>query len=257
MNQLQSHDLFQNRHIGPNQDELNEMLQTIGVSSLDELIDQTVPESIRNRKGLKNLPDAMTEFDYLQELKKTAAMNKVFRTYIGMGYYGTITPSVILRNVFQNPGWYTQYTPYQAEISQGRLEAILNYQTMVSDLTGLPIANASLLDEGTAAAEAMNMFYHEKNKKVKNAADAANVILVDKNVLPATIDLLITRALPLNIEVKIADWKSFDLNEKVFSVMLQYPNMQGSVENHSDFTSKCAEKKVFVTVATDLLALAF
>jgi glycine dehydrogenase len=134
MNQLLSKDRFQNRHIGPNQSELDEMLATIGVSSLDELIDQTVPETIRNREGLKKQPKALTEFEYLQELKKTAAMNKVLRSYIGMGYYGTITPSVILRNVFQNPGWYTQYTPYQAEIAQGRLEAILNFQTMVSDM---------------------------------------------------------------------------------------------------------------------------
>lgn len=256
MNQLQSHDQFHKRHIGPNEAECQTMLQTIGVNTLDELIDQTVPETIRNRTGLKNLPEAMTEFDYLQELKQTAALNKVFKTYIGMGYYGTITPSVILRNVFQNPGWYTQYTPYQAEIAQGRLEAILNYQTMVSDLTGLPIANASLLDEGTAAAEAMNMFYHEKNKKVKNPADAANVILVDENVLPATIDLLVTRATPLSIEVKVSDWKSFDLNEKVFGVLLQYPNMQGAVEDYRGFTLKCNEKNIFVTVATDLLALA-
>lgn len=256
MNQLQSHDQFQDRHIGINDTELTEMLDTIGVSSLDELIDQTVPEKIRNRKGLKTIPAPLSEFEYLQELKKTAALNKVFRTYIGMGYFGTITPSVILRNVFQNPGWYTQYTPYQAEIAQGRLEAILNFQTMVSDMTGLPIANASLLDEGTAAAEAMNMFYHEKNKKVKNHADAANVFLVDENVLPATIDLLITRAQPLSIEVKIVNWASAELTEKTFGVLLQYPNCSGSVEDYRAFATKCNNSNVFLTVATDLLALA-
>ena len=256
MNQLQSQDRFQDRHIGPNQDELQEMLSTIGISSIDELINQTIPKQIRSKTALKTLPTALSEFEYLRELKQTAALNKVFRSYIGMGYNGTITPSVILRNVFQNPGWYTQYTPYQAEIAQGRLEAILNFQTMVSDMTGLPIANASLLDEGTAAAEAMSMFYHEKNKKVKNAADAANVILVDKNVLPATIDLLVTRATPLSIEVKIGNWKTFDVNEKVFGVLLQYPNMQGAVEDYRAFTLKCNEKKVFVTVATDILSLA-
>jgi glycine dehydrogenase len=256
MNQLQSQDRFQDRHIGPNQDELNEMLSTIGISSIDELINQTVPKQIRSKSALKTLPTPLSEFEYLRELKQTAAMNKVLRSYIGMGYHGTITPSVILRNVFQNPGWYTQYTPYQAEIAQGRLEAILNFQTMVSDMTGLPIANASLLDEGTAAAEAMSMFYHEKNKKVKNIADAANVILVDENVLPATIDLLITRATPLSIEVKVGDWKTFNINEKVFGVLLQYPNMHGAVEDYRAFTLKCNENKVFVTVATDILSLA-
>ena len=256
MNQLQSQDRFQDRHIGPNQDELNEMLSTIGISSLDELINQTIPKQIRSKSALKTLPTPLSEFEYLRELKQTAAMNKVFRSYIGMGYNGTITPSVILRNVFQNPGWYTQYTPYQAEIAQGRLEAILNFQTMVSDMTGLPIANASLLDEGTAAAEAMSMFYHEKNKKVKNTADAANIILVDENVLPATIDLLVTRATPLSIEVKIGNWKTFDLNEKVFGVLLQYPNMHGNVEDYRAFTVKCNENKVFVTVAADILSLA-
>jgi glycine dehydrogenase len=256
MNQLQSKDRFQDRHIGPNQEELQEMLSVIGLSSVEELINQTIPKQIRSKTALKTLPTPLSEFEYLRELKQTAALNKVFRTYIGMGYNGTITPSVILRNVFQNPGWYTQYTPYQAEIAQGRLEAILNYQTMVSDMTGLPIANASLLDEGTAAAEAMSMFYHEKNKKVKNAADAASVILVDAHVLPATIDLLVTRALPLNIEVKIGDWKSFDINDKVFGVLLQYPNKVGAVEDYRAFTMKCNENKVFVTVATDILSLA-
>ena len=255
MNQLQSHDAFQARHIGPNEAELNDMLNVIGVESLDKLIEETVPQKIRKQDAFKTLPSPLTEFEYLRELKKTAAMNKVYRSYIGMGYYGTITPSVILRNVFQNPGWYTQYTPYQAEIAQGRLEAILNFQTMVCDLTGMPIANGSLLDEGTAAAEAMSMFYHEKNKKTKSAADAANVLLVDNNVLPATIDLLITRATPLNIEVKVGDWKSFDLSEKAFGVVLQYPNIQGAVEDYRAFTLKCNEKNIFVTVCTDLMAL--
>lgn len=255
MNQIVSTDLFQNRHIGPNSEEVSAMLATIGVSSLEELIDQTVPDAIRNKEGLKNLPTALSEFEYLQELKKTAAANQVLRSYIGMGYYGTITPSVIARNVFQNPGWYTQYTPYQAEIAQGRLEAILNFQTMVSDLTGLPIANASLLDEGTAAAEAMNMFYHEKNKKVKNAHDAANIFLVDKNVLPATIDVLVTRAQPLGINIQVVDWASMDLNDKVFGVLLQYPNCNGSVEDYRAFVLKCSESNIFVTVASDLLAL--
>jgi glycine dehydrogenase len=257
MKSYQSPDQFQDRHIGPTQEELAEMLNAIGVDSLNDLIEQTIPEQIRRTSGLKNVPEALSEFEYLRELKKTAALNKVYRSYIGMGYCGTITPSVILRNIFQNPGWYTQYTPYQAEISQGRLEALLNFQTMVSDMTGLPIATASLLDEGTAAAEAMALFYNEKNKKVKNIADSARIFLVDDKVLPATIDVLITRATPLNIEVKTGNWKNFDLtNDKVFGVLLQYPNKDGAVEDYRQFTTKCHENNVFVTVATDLLSLA-
>ena len=154
---------FAGRHIGPNDAETSEMLKTIGIDNLDALIDKTIPAAIRLKKPLQ-LPVAQTEFEYLDELKKIAAKNKIFKTYIGQGYYNTITPSVILRNIFGNPGWYTQYTPYQAEISQGRLESLLNYQTMVCDLTGLELANASLLDEATAAAEAMAMLFHQKNK---------------------------------------------------------------------------------------------
>ncbi len=256
MSALTAYDQFQIRHIGPNADELEAMLRVIQINSLDQLIDETVPAPIRNHKGLPTLPQPLTEYEYLRELKKTAALNKVFRSYIGMGYYQTITPSVILRNVFQNPGWYTQYTPYQAEIAQGRLEAILNFQTLVSDMTGLPIANASLLDEGTAAAEAMSMFYHHKNKKVKAGEMPANIFYVDENVLPATIDLLVTRAQPLNIEVKVAKWTNFDLNTAVFGVLLQYPNMAGEVEDYRAFTLECNTKEIYVTVATDLLALA-
>ncbi|MCB0576697.1 MAG: glycine dehydrogenase (aminomethyl-transferring), partial [Saprospiraceae bacterium] len=164
MSQFPHPDRFVHRHIGPSQSDTQEMLNTLKVKNLDELIWQTVPDAIRLKKPL-NLPAPLSEFEYLQDLKKAALMNRVMRNYIGLGYYGTITPNVIVRNVFNNPGWYTQYTPYQAEISQGRLESLLNFQTMVSDLSGLPIANASLLDEGTAAAEAMHMFYAEKNKR--------------------------------------------------------------------------------------------
>ncbi len=249
--------LFQDRHIGPNTRECNEMLASIGVDSLDTLIDQTIPADIRLPKPLHlGFPYPLSEHQYLLKIKGLAKQNKAYRNFIGMGYHGTVTPSVILRNVFQNPGWYTQYTPYQAEISQGRLEAILNFQTMVSDLTALPIANASLLDEGTAAAEAMTMFFAEKNKKVKNPADAANVFLVDENVLPATIDVLITRAQPLSIEVKVGNWAGFDLNNKVFGVLLQYPNVKGAIEDYRAFAMKCQAEKVFLTVAADLMALA-
>jgi len=205
MSQFPHPDRFVHRHIGPNQNELSEMLYALNVKSLDELIEQTVPDSIRLKNPL-DLPDPQSEFDFLQELKNTAQLNRLTRTYIGMGYYGTITPSVIARNLFHNPGWYTQYTPYQAEIAQGRLESLLNFQTMISDLSGLPIANASLLDEGTAASEAMHMFYAEKNKRAKTGEEA-NEFFVSDTVLPQTIDLLKTRALPQDIRLVIGDWQ--------------------------------------------------
>jgi len=248
-------DQFSDRHIGPNNAELQEMLERIGVQSLDQLIDETVPDSIR-MEGELDIPEALTEYDYLRELRETANLNKVFKSYIGLGYYNTITPSVILRNIFQNPGWYTQYTPYQAEIAQGRLEALLNFQTMVSDLTGLPIANASLLDEGTAAAEAMLMFHGVKNARVKNPEDEANEFLVDENVFPQTIDVLRTRAKFAGIELKIGKWEDFELTNKTFGVLLQYPNLQGEVEDYRAFTEKCNANDVHVTVAADILSLA-
>lgn len=255
MNLLPFNDRFQDRHIGPNAVETAEMLAAIGVDSLETLIEQTIPAAIRSSKPLE-MPAALSEFDYLRELKQTAKLNKVFRSYIGQGYFGTITPSVILRNVFQNPGWYTQYTPYQAEIAQGRLEAILNFQTMVADLTGLPIANASLLDEGTAAAEAMTMFFAEKNKKAKTAADNVSDFWVDTHVSAATLDVLKTRSAPLGINIRVADWQNFEINAQTFGILLQYPNATGAVEDYRALTLKCNENKVFVTVAADILSLA-
>ncbi|MBP9875075.1 MAG: glycine dehydrogenase (aminomethyl-transferring), partial [Haliscomenobacter sp.] len=246
-------DQFERRHIGPDSEELTEMLASIGVESLDQLIEETVPSAIRLKRPL-HLPSPLSEYEYLQELRAIAAHNKVFKSYIGLGYHGTITPSVIARNIFQNPGWYTQYTPYQAEIAQGRLEALLNFQTMVSDLTGLPIANASLLDEGTAASEAMAMFYGQKNKKGKG--DAANVFLVSDQVFPQTIDVLYTRAKPLGIHVVVQDWRSFELTEKTFGVLLQYPDAQGAVEDYRELVEKAHAHDVYVTVAADLLSLA-
>jgi glycine dehydrogenase len=253
MNKTASHDRFVNRHIGVNDQELQEMLQVIGAKTLDQLIDETVPAQIRMQKEL-DLPEAITEYEYLKEIKRTGAMNKVFKSYIGMGYYGTITPSVILRNIFQNPGWYTQYTPYQAEISQGRLEALLNFQTMVSDLTGLPIANASLLDEGTAAAEAMIMFHGIKNKRAKE--DFAHRFLVSDKVFPQTIDVLKTRAKPLGIEVVTGDWRTFEFTDKTFGILLQYPAGDGLVEDYRALVEKAQSKEIYVTVASDLLSLA-
>jgi glycine dehydrogenase len=253
MNTLKPFDQFSKRHLGVANKDLKAMLDTIGVDSLDQLIDETVPEGIRMEKEL-DLPEALSEYEYLRELKEIASMNKVFKSYIGFGYAGTITPSPILRNVFQNPGWYTQYTPYQAEIAQGRLEALLNFQTMVSDFTGLPIANASLLDEGTAAAEAMAMFYGARNKRVKD--EPINEFFVDEKVFPHTIDILLTRAQPLDINVVVGDWKTYEFTDKTFGVLLQYPNMEGAVEDYRAFTEKAKAHNVFVTVAADLLSLA-
>lgn len=238
---------FQRRHNGPDAADTQAMLQTIGVNSLDELIDQTVPAGIRLAEPL-NTPAAISEFEYLNELKTVAAKNKLYKTYIGQGYYGTITPSVILRNVFENPGWYTQYTPYQAEISQGRLESLLNFQTMVTDLTGLPLANASLLDEATAAAEAMNMLFH-------NGDTTKNKFFVDANVFPQTKDLLQTRATPINIEIVIGDYKTALLDDTYFGAIVQYPNNLGSIEDYRGFIANVHAVGGYVVMATDLLAL--
>ena len=245
-------DKFENRHIGPDISEKKEMLSAIGVSDLDELMEKTIPDVIRLQDEL-DLPDALSEYAYLRELKQIASKNKVFRSYIGQGYYGTITPSVILRNVFENPGWYTQYTPYQAEIAQGRLEALLNFQTMVSDLTGMELANASLLDEGTAAAEAMIMAYGVKNKRAKTPR---NKFFVDTNTFQQTIDVVVGRAKPLGIEVVIGDWDSFNHDEAYFGVLLQYPNSKGNVEDYSVFATKLSEADMMLVVAADLMSLA-
>lgn len=253
MTKLSVFDQFVNRHIGTNNEDQDAMLKTIGVKSLDALIDQTVPKNIRSKKVMK-IPSAMTEFAFLKELEQTAAKNKVFRTYIGQGYHQTITPSVLSRNIFQNPGWYTQYTPYQAEIAQGRLEALLNFQTMVSDLTGLPIANASLLDEGTAAAEAMAMFYAQRNKRSKE--NEFNEFFVSDKVLTATQDILHTRAAPLGIRIIVGDAQKFNMTDKTFAVLLQYPGEDGAVEDYSKLVKRVKAKDGFVIAAADILSLA-
>jgi glycine dehydrogenase len=243
---------FQPRHIGPDEHQTAEMLRTIGVASLDELINRTVPEGIR-MQGSLNLPPAMSEFEYLQHIKELSLKNKVFKTYIGQGYYDTITPSVILRNVFENPGWYTQYTPYQAEISQGRLESLLNFQTMVSDLTALPIANASLLDEATAAAEAMTMFFNTLNRDTHHIARPR--FFVDAETFPQTKDVVHTRAVPIGIEVVVGDYKTATIDESYFGALVQYPNDKGSVEDYRGFIQKVQKAGGYVAMATDLLAL--
>ena len=250
---IKSTDNFVNRHNGVNTDaDMKHMLDTIGVDSLEQLIDETVPANIRLQKDL-DLPEAQSEFEYLSKLKEVAAMNKVADNFIGMGYYGTITPSPILRNLFENPGWYTQYTPYQAEIAQGRLESLLNFQTMVSDLTGLPIANASLLDEGTAAAEAMSMFYGQKNKRAKN--DLFNEIFVDENVFEQTVDVIKTRAIPLGINVVVGSVDAYQANDKTFAAIIQYPGKDGKAAIPTAFVEGMKEKGVFIIACADLLSL--
>ncbi len=243
---------FTLRHIGPDETETKEMLASIGVASVDELIDKTIPLNIRLEKKLA-IAEPISEFEYLSELKKIANKNKVFRSYIGQGYYDTITPSVILRNLFENPGWYTQYTPYQAEIAQGRLESLLNFQTMVSDLTALPIANASLLDEGTAAAEAMAMLFNHKNKDHNHITSGK--FFVDEKIFEQTKEILITRAKPVGIDLVFGDYKTAQLDEKYFGVIVQYPNSEGSVEDYKNFIEKAHEVNAQVVMATDLMAL--
>lgn len=242
---------FRQRHIGPNAGDTKTMLETIGVGTLEELIGKTVPDSIRI-KGNLNVPAAISEAEYLDDLKKTAAKNKLYKNYIGQGYYGTITPSVILRNIFENPGWYTQYTPYQAEISQGRLESLLNFQTMVADLTGLPIANASLLDEATAAAEAMAMVFHHVNKSDEIGRPK---LFVDNAIFPQTKDVLVTRAEPIGVELVYGDYKTAKIDNTYFGALIQYPNDNGSVEDYRAFISSVHAVEGLVIMASDLLSL--
>ena len=242
---------FAHRHIGVNEADTKAMLETIGVDSVATLIDRTIPKDIRLQSPLP-LPAAISEFEYLQELKQTAAKNKLFKTYIGQGYYNTITPSVILRNVFENPGWYTQYTPYQAEISQGRLESLLNFQTMVTDLTGLEMANASLLDEATSAAEAMAMLFHHVNKTDTITKPR---FFVDSAVFAQTKDVLVTRANPIGIELVFGEYQKVLLDDTYFGALIQYPNSNGSIEDYRGFIANVHAVGGFVVMAADLLAL--
>ncbi|HQS56799.1 MAG: glycine dehydrogenase (aminomethyl-transferring) [Gallionellales bacterium 35-53-114] len=245
-------DQFVNRHNGPRAADIAAMLEKIGASSVDELIAQTVPASIRLKQPL-NLPGGLSEYQYHKHLRAIAAKNKVFKTYIGLGYANTILPAVIQRNILENPGWYSAYTPYQAEISQGRLEALLNFQTMIMDLTGMEIANASLLDEGTAAAEAMAMLY---NNRSRDAADkGANKFFVSHECLPQTIDLLKTRSTPMGIELLIGDFKTAKLDATIYGALLQYPTADGKVHDYADFVAKAKANGTSIAVAADLLSL--
>ncbi len=248
MNILNHPDHFEDRHIGPDEEEIKEMLKIIGVKSVEQLIDETIPSNIKLEKGL-NLDEPLSEYKFVDHLKKIAHKNKVFKSYIGMGYYPTILPAVIQRNILENPGWYTQYTPYQAEISQGRLEALINFQTMVIDLTGMAIANASLLDEGTAAAEAMSMLYSLRKK------EDANIFFVSDECFPQTIEVLKTRANPLGIELQIGDHNSLKLNEKVFGMLLQYPADSGEIYDYRSLITTAHQNNINVVVAADLLSL--
>jgi glycine cleavage system P protein (glycine dehydrogenase) len=238
------------RHIGTIGQE-KPMLKTIGVSSVDELIGKTIPSSIRTNSDLA-IPGAISEAELLTELKEISLRNKTFRTYIGQGYYDTIVPSVILRNVFENPGWYTQYTPYQAEISQGRLESLLNFQTMVSDLTALPIANASLLDEATAAAEAMSMLFHHVNRSDEIKALK---FFVDDEIFPQTKDVIVTRATPLAIKIVFGSYKTIKIDNTFFGAIVQYPNNVGAIEDYREFIDNIHNVGGYVAMATDLLSL--
>ena len=246
-------DKFVSRHNGPREQEVKAMLKKIGVSSVDELIDQTVPDKIRLKQPLR-IGASLSEYQYSKHLKELGKKNKLFRSYIGLGYYNNILPAVIQRNVLENPGWYTAYTPYQAEIAQGRLEAILNFQTMVMDLTAMPIANASLLDEATAAAEALAMFYSNRSKdKIKNGG---NKFFISETVFSQTIDVVRTRALPYGIELVIADANTTSLDDSFFGALIQYPDMNGEVNDYKQFVADAHSKEIQVVVSTDLLALA-
>ncbi len=243
-------DQFAKRHNGPSEQDVRDMLKKIDADSLDQLIDQTIPEGIRLKEPL-NLPAGMPEYEYLAHLRGIAAKNKLYRSYIGLGYYGTVLPSVIQRNILENPGWYTAYTPYQAEIAQGRLEALLNFQTMVVDLTGMEIANASLLDEATAAAEAMTMLHGLRSRE----AAGKNSFFVSDECFPQTIELLKTRARPLDIELVIGDFRTVTLNDSMYGALLQYPAASGAVHDYGDFVSRAKARGMTVAVAADILSL--
>lgn len=246
-------DKFVSRHNGPREQEVKAMLKKIGATDIDELISQTVPPNIRLKQPLRIAP-ALSEYQYIKHLKALGKKNKVFRSYIGMGYYNNILPAVIQRNVLENPGWYTAYTPYQAEIAQGRLEALLNFQTMVMDLTAMPIANASLLDEATAAAEALFMFYSNRSKdQVRNQAIR---FFISETCFPQTIEVMRTRALPYGIELVTGDVNSVNLDQSFFGALIQYPDINGEVGDYKKFVSEAKAKGIQVVVATDLLALA-
>jgi glycine dehydrogenase len=242
---------FARRHIGPNAIELNIILKTIGVESVEELLNQTIPDNIRLKKDL-NIPEGISEMEFLKEIKKLSSLNKNFKTYIGLGYHDTFTPSVIQRNILENPGWYTAYTPYQPEIAQGRLEALLNFQTMICDLTKMELANASLLDEGTAAAEAMIMMFNNRSKQQKSSNEKK--FFVDSNILPQTLSVLNTRSNPLDIEIISGDIKSISQND-FFGCIIQYPGKDGELIDIDKILSNIKNDDLKIILAVDLMSL--
>ncbi len=243
---------FVNRHVGITAEDLPDMLKAVGVNTLDELIDQTIPANIRLKQPL-NLPEPMTEREFAEHINELASKNEVFTSYIGMGWYDTVCPAPIQRNVFENPVWYTSYTPYQAEVSQGRLEALLNFQTVICDLTGLPLANCSLLDEATAAAEAATMFFGARSRAQVKAG--ANVLFVDEKVFASTLAVIHTRAIPQGMKIVTGDYKTFAFTPEVFGAIVQYPNADGSIEDYREFISRAQENGTKVAVAADLMSL--
>lgn len=246
-------DLLACRHIGIDKQDAQVMLQKIGVNTLDELIDKTIPANIRLTSPLA-LPEPMTEYEFGRHINRLAGKNKLYTTYIGMGWYNTVTPAVIQRNVFENPVWYTSYTPYQAEVSQGRLEALMNFQTAVSDLTAMPLANCSLLDEATAGAEAVSMMYALRSREQQKSK--ANVVFVDENIFPQTLAVMTTRGVPQGIELRVGKYEEFEFTPEVFGCVLQYPNSNGNVEDYRNFTEKAHAANCKVAVAADILSLA-
>ncbi len=246
-------DNFVSRHNGPRESEIGHMLKHIGVSSIKELIDQTLPADIRLPKPIA-IPEGISEYEFIKKIKAIAAKNKLYRSFIGMGYYGTSTPAVIQRNIFENPSWYTSYTPYQAEISQGRLEALINFQTMVMELTGMEIANCSLLDEATAAAEAMLMMHGLRSRAA--VKEGKNTIFVDENIFPQTLDVIITRAEPAGIEVQLGKYSEVELGSNIFGAIVQYPAANGEIIDYTQFTENAHKQEVLVTAVADILSLA-
>ena len=245
-------DLFESRHIGPSSDEVNKMLKSLGVKNLNDLIDETIPKSIQLKKPL-NLPDGISENYFLKHIKEVGEKNKIFQTYIGLGYNPSITPAVIQRNILENPGWYTAYTPYQAEIAQGRLEALFNFQTVICDLTCMEIANASLLDESTSAAEGMTMLHSFFNSKIKKLG--ANKFFVHDQILPQTLSVLKTRATPLEIELIVGNPETFEFNENFYGALIQYPGKHGEIVNLPEITEKLKLKDIKCIVAADIQSL--
>src|SRR5574344_1510162 len=243
---------FLQRHNGPSAEQAEQMCKTIGVKNVEDLIDKTIPAKIRLPKPL-NIAKGMTEFEFLNHIKILAMKNKTLRSYIGAGYYGTILPSVILRNIFENPGWYTSYTPYQAEISQGRLEALLNYQTMICELTAMPLANASLLDEATAAGEAMLMFFHARSREQEK--NGVCKFFVAEDLFPQTIGVIKTNARAQGIELVIGKADKIQLDQTFFGAIVQYPNQYGAIYDYKPFVEQAHALNISVAVAADLMSL--